>query len=41
MVLTIKKEMFLANKSNRQRFIYMLGSKQEKEGCEGEAEEDL
>ena len=46
MVLTIKKEMFLANKSNKLRFIYMLGSKLEKEGCEvvyseGDADFDI
>ena len=38
--------MFLANKSNKQRFIYMLGSKLEKEGCEvvyseGDADFDI
>ena len=46
MVLTIKKEMFLANKSNKQRFIYMLGSKLGKEECEvvyseGDADFDI
>ena len=46
MILTVWKEMFLANKSNKQRFIYMLGSKLEKEGCEvvyseGDADFDI
>ena len=31
MLLAIKKEMFLANKGNKQRFINMLGQKLEEE----------
>ena len=37
MVLTNKKEIFLVNKGNKQRFIYILGKKLEMEGCEAES----
>ncbi len=46
MLLAIKKEIFLANKGNKQRFINMLGQKLEDEGCEvhyseGDADFDI
>ena len=46
MLLAIKKEIFLANKGNKQRFINMLGQKLEEEGCEvyyseGDADFDI
>eukprot|EP00112_Aurelia_sp_Birch-Aquarium-sp1_P004693 Seg1531.3 transcript_id=Seg1531.3/GoldUCD/mRNA.D3Y31 product="hypothetical protein" protein_id=Seg1531.3/GoldUCD/D3Y31 len=46
MLLAIKKEIVLANKGNKQRFINMLGQKLEDEGCkvhysEGDADFDI
>ncbi len=44
MLLTLRKEIFLANKENKQKFINMLAAKLKAEGCEvyhADADADL